>query len=60
MKHKIKVPLTPNFIVYDGHALPIKDFDDDTLKLICKVWTRQLIRKARKIKLVEEDKTISY
>lgn len=37
------VPMTPNFILVDGHATPIAMFTDNQLKQIGRAWTDKII-----------------
>ena len=45
---EVQVPLTPNFIKVGGVPYPIRDFEEHELAHIGELWTKALIEKARK------------
>ena len=58
MKNKITIPTTPSFIVCNGTARRVKEYDTEALKLIIGAWGANLINKARKIKSRDKEITI--
>lgn len=48
MKYRISVPLVPNFISCNGHALPITDFDESAIREIGARMTENMVKKALK------------
>ena len=49
---EIEIPLTPNFIrTKNGYSMPIKNFTDNELKKVGKLWTQKLIENAHKLKI---------
>jgi hypothetical protein len=48
MKNKIKIPTTPNYIICNGVARPVSEYDQSALELIAEEWKENLLRKGRK------------
>lgn len=48
LKRKIKIPMTPNFIIDEGgHNHAIASFTNKELKRIGETWIKELIKKAK-------------
>ena len=58
MKNKIRIPTTPNYIVCNGVARHISEYENDALKVIGDIWLANLIKKARKIKSQDKEITL--
>jgi len=42
----VKVPVVPNFLIYNGKSIPVGDVTNDKLKEIAKIWLEKLIENA--------------
>lgn len=47
----IEIPLTPNFIKVRETYYPIQDFTEDELEDVGELWTKELIKKAKTLKV---------